>query len=228
MSEHVECFKKVLCCWWSLPFGCCELCSLSSKGTMCKVGVWGLAVPGHGGSLVPSSCSEWPKGLSMWGSRCVWGLPLDMCVSGCFGIYSKWGLDCKLLCVSLNLSEWVCVCGWAVKGVLPLSIEKRGCWWCLGHRWCAVIDWNKLSVVFSSVFFSLCSNGMATFCLIYLRSPELVHCRYLKFSWGSWILLHENRVFWYSVLGVWWPASQTVIGNTWSSHSFRKGEGNAI
>lgn len=94
---------------------------------------------------------------------------------------------CKLLCVSL--SEWVCVCGQLWRAFCPYPLEKTDWWWCLGHRWCPVIDRNKLSVVFSSVFsffcFCLRSNGMVTFCIIYLRSPELVHCCCLKFSWGK-------------------------------------------
>lgn len=98
---------------------------------------------------------------------------------------------CKLLCVSLNLSEWVCVSGSVVKGFFcPYPLNKRD-WWCLGRRWCPVIDRQKLSVVSSRVFFffSLCvclgSNGMVTFCIIYLRSPEVGALSLFKFSWGK-------------------------------------------
>lgn len=99
--------------------------------------------------------------------------------------------SCKLLCVSLNL---VGMYLWkSCEGFIPLThFKKRGSWWRLGHRWCPVIDCNKLAVVFSSgfgFFFSLCfwlrSNGMVTFCIIYLRSPEPVHCCCLKFFWGK-------------------------------------------
>lgn len=146
MSEHVVCLEKVLCCWWSLPFGCCAPLAVRAPFVKLVFGVWFYL--GSGAVSCPPLALSNPK-VGPCEAHVGFGAFLWTRVLTGFSEYvpnEDW--TCKLLCVSLNLNEWVYICGWAVKSFFPLSIEKKGWWWCLGRRWCLVIDCNKLSVVF--------------------------------------------------------------------------------
>lgn len=88
-----------------------------------------------------------------------------------------------------------------------------------------------LIVFFSPLCFWLRSNGIVMCCIVYLRSPEPVHCWSEVFLGEGGFVSMRTGFMWYCVLGTQWHYSQTVIENTWkilSSHCTRKGEGNVI